>query len=186
VIGEGFHELWIGEGDRDLKTKMKDAGGSEGGDTLKRNEASRPWEEEGGILKLKKESMAAMDLWFRTQSPARMARKDAQEKAQALGAGKKKMKVVKSKFPKELIEHMAACPFTVCNDLSDEKLAQRTPYFREVYATVKLFEAKNREYWNALIAQQEELGYAEDENEIEVTDDEEEEMWRTSFDFNLC
>jgi hypothetical protein len=82
------------------------------------------------------------------------------------------MKVVKSKFPKELIEHMAACPFTVCNDLSDEKLAQRTPYFREVYATVKLFEAKNCEYWNALIAQQEELDYAEDENE--VTDDEEE------------
>jgi hypothetical protein len=114
VIGEGFHELWIGEGDQDLKTKMKDAGGSEGGDTLKRNEASRPWEEEGGILKLKKESMAAMDLWFRTQSPARMARKDAQEKAQVLGAGKKKMKVVKSKFPKELIEHMAACPCTVC------------------------------------------------------------------------
>jgi hypothetical protein len=31
-------------------------------------------------------------------------------------------------------------------------------------------------YWDALKAQREELGYAEDENEIEVTDDEEEEM----------
>jgi ADP-heptose:LPS heptosyltransferase len=57
------------------------------------------------------------------------------------------MKVVKSKFPKELIDHMVACPLTLLADIYDEEnFAQCTPDFRQVYATAKFLEAKDREY----------------------------------------
>jgi hypothetical protein len=45
-----------------------------------------------------------------------------------------------------------------CADFSDEELGQCTPDFREIYAAGRFLETKNREYWNALIAQQKEFG----------------------------
>ncbi|KAG0519898.1 hypothetical protein BDA96_08G026300 [Sorghum bicolor] len=171
AIGDGVRDLMIeaaamrggfnmgpaavGGGDRGLKMKKKPI---------------RP--EEGGILRLKKEAKAAWDHWFLTR---RKAAQPQEEDTQAPRVGNKRKKVVKIKLPKEYVDHMAACPFTICADFSDEELARRTPEFREIYAAGRFLETKNREYWNALIAQYNELGYAEDENEVTDDDDDEEE-----------
>lgn len=64
---------------------------------------------------MKKEAKAAWDHWFLTRRKLRKAPQEAtQEKAQAPGAGKKRKKVVKIKLRKEYVDHMAACPFTIC------------------------------------------------------------------------
>lgn len=162
----------------------KEAAASEAADDrdLKRKEAIRPAaEEEGGILRLKKEVYAAWDLFFQAQAKRRKVREATQEKAQgrkatqetaqAPEAGKKRKKVVKNKLRQDYVDSMAARPFSIVPDLSEEKLAKHTPDFREIYAAAKFLELKNHEYWNALIAQQQEFGYAMDENE--VTDDDE-------------
>lgn len=70
----------------------------------------------------------------------------------APGAGKKKMKVVKRKLPKELVKYMAECPFRL-TERSDEEIAQRNPEYRKILVTAKHLEDKTREYWDVLIAQ---------------------------------
>lgn len=134
----------------------------------------KPWEVEGGILRLKKEADAAFDLWGNKFVPGAMDRwlerkaKTVQE-AQVPGVGKK---VVKRKLPTGLVDYMAEDPFVVLMDIPEEELATKTPAFRQMYDIAKILEAKTREYHQALIDQQQIFGYAMDEDEVPVDESE--------------
>ncbi|CAL4919043.1 unnamed protein product [Urochloa decumbens] len=86
----------------------------------------------------------------------------------------KRTKVVKTRVPQKFIEYMMRTPHPICDGLSEDELAKHTEEFREGYAKRKFKSDKIRAYYDALLDQYKEKGFAEDEAEVEVTDDEEE------------
>jgi len=169
----------MGAGDRLLiKRKLQLQGSASDGMLLKKTRRS---EEGYGILKAK-EAVAAvrlnrfkripggLDIWM--DHWLEMKAKMAAEEEEAI-KNKKRKRVVKRRVPKALIDHMVAWPFGSANILTPVQLAKRSLERRRYYALSSFIEAKLRAYQQALIRQYNALGYAEDE--IEVTDSEEEE-----------
>ncbi|KAF7109785.1 hypothetical protein CFC21_109989 [Triticum aestivum] len=91
--------------------------------------------------------------------------------AEAAGARKKRMKVVKRRLPQALIDHIIAYPYTM-EDIPADRLAKRSKFFREFYAESKETADNIVAYQRGLIDQYNTKGYAEEDRE--VTDDEEE------------
>jgi hypothetical protein len=161
--------------------KRKAASASEaGGSGLEGKQVSKSEErkilrlksEEGKILKLKKEANAANDEAM-AKLPAAY-RPTPTVKAVESAAGKKKKTVlVRRLFPQEHIDALLAmpCPITP-NELTEEQLADYPQSFKDLYNQEMDIAKKLRDYHQALIDQYSKYGYAVDESEAEVTDDE--------------
>lgn len=134
--------------------------------------------EEGKILKLKKEVVAADKAsvaWipFFTATAATL-------EAPELKTTKKKTKkvLIKRVVPTRVMEHFKERLFTIIPDeciLTDDELAKRSQQFQESYAENLDLMNKMRAWQKALLEQYDRFGYAVDESEAEVTDDEEED-----------
>ncbi|KAJ1260089.1 hypothetical protein BS78_10G205400 [Paspalum vaginatum] len=133
--------------------KWEEASASEAGDRgLERKEASAP--EGFDILRKKKVMMALLAVH-------RKARSSEAVKGGwgwPAEAGKKRMKVVKKKLPKAVIDLMKRRP-PIPTEIPEED--------RMYYA----WRSAQADYEKALIRQYEELGYAEDETEVVADDD---------------
>ncbi|KAF8775639.1 hypothetical protein HU200_004418 [Digitaria exilis] len=81
------------------------------------------------------------------------------------------MKVVKRLLPQDFIDYMMETPSPILDEVPEDELAKRPKFFRDAYARCKVRNDKIKAYYDALIDQYKQLGYAEDESE--VTDDEE-------------
>jgi hypothetical protein len=134
--------------------------------------------EEGKILKLKKEFVAA--------NQASVARipffTSAEEEAlllQSDGKTKKTKKVlIKRVVPTRVMESFKARLFTIIPDeciLTEDELAKHSQDFQESYAENMDLMNKMRAWQKALLEQYDKFGYAVDESEAEVTDDEDDD-----------
>ena len=172
----------MGAGDRHLMKRKLQLQGMSASDGMLLKKTRRSEEEGYGILEASKEAVAAvrlmrfkhipggLDIWM--DHWLEMKAKMAAEEEEAI-KNKKRKRVVKRRVPKALIDHMVAWPFGSANILTPVQLAKRSLERRRYYALSSFIEAKLRAYQQALIRQYNALGYAEDE--IEVTDSEEEE-----------
>jgi hypothetical protein len=138
---------------------------------LKKKLANVSESEEGKILKLKKEYMAAEDEATAKLPPAYRPPPTVKE-AEPTGKKKKKV-VVKRLVAQEQIDALLAmhCPITP-NELTEEQLAGYPKSFQDLHNQEMNIAKKLRDYHQALIDQYAEYGYAVDESEAEVTDDE--------------
>jgi hypothetical protein len=86
---------------------------------------------------------------------------------------KKKKVLVKRLVAREQIDALLAmhCPITP-NELTEEQLAGYPKSFQDLHNQEMNIAKKLRDYHQALIDQYAEYGYAVDESEAEVTDDE--------------
>ncbi|CAN6322602.1 unnamed protein product [Urochloa humidicola] len=167
------------EGDEIVVTSNKKgnqaASSSEGDEIVvtskKGNQAANASEGGGEILRRKKEMLAAMKAIGAEMYGVKLTT----EAAHQAGAGKKKRtKVVKTRLPQEFIDYMIATPNPTVDEISEEELAKCSKQYREGYAKRKFKDDKIKAYYDALLDQYEAKGYAEDEAEVEVTDDEDE------------
>jgi len=138
--------------------------------------------EEGKILKLKKEFVAANQAsveripFFTAPTPEEEA---ALALAQPDGKTKKTKKVViKRVVPTRVMESFKARLFTIIPDeciLTEDELAKHSQDFQESYAENMDLMNKMRAWQKALLEQYDKFGYAVDESEAEVTDDEDDD-----------
>lgn len=149
---------WVGAG---IQKKKRPAGASE--KTL--SEATE-------ILRLKREAFGATPLLRKVGVPGALERwlKAREEEARAEEAQPKKM-VLKTKVPEAVIQDMKLHPYCCIDPMTDEELANRSEWFRQLYAMVRFVDQKMNDYRSALIELHNNKGYAEDETE--VSDDEE-------------
>jgi hypothetical protein len=167
-------------GIRRCNLKRKAASASEAGDSgLKRKLANASESEDDKILKVsrrrvrsKKEYMAAEDEAMAKLPPAYRPPPTVQA-AEPTGKKKKKKVLVKRLVAREQIDALLAmhCPITP-NELTEEQLAGYPKSFQDLHNQEMNIAKKLRDYHQALIDQYAEYGYAVDESEAEVTDDE--------------
>ena len=180
----------MGAGDRhrDLKRKPATAASVRGRilprkkkEKEKEATTASPSQQGFGILKKRKEAMAAQDLFDLQYVPGglgtwkdRWSEMKAKMEEEAAPA-KKRKRVVKQRFSKALIDHLVVCPFrSADDDLTPAQLAKRSHRYRQLHALSTFVDGKMRDYEQALIDQYNALGYAEDERE--VTDNEEDDV----------
>jgi hypothetical protein len=130
--------------------------------------------EEGKILKLKKEFMAASEarLVPPTVVPTVKAAQPAGKKTKKVLV-KRLMTMTKAQI--DFVKAMATHPCPTRN-LTEDQLAERPESFQYSYRQDILIRNTRLAYLEALIDQQEKVGYAVDESEAEVTDDEGDDM----------
>ncbi|CAN6286823.1 unnamed protein product [Urochloa humidicola] len=137
----------------------------------KGNQAANASEGGGEILMRKKEMLAAMKAIGAEMYGVKLT---AEAAHQAGVVKTKRTKVVKTRLPQEFIDYMIATPNPTVDEISEEELAKCSKQYREGYAKRKFKDDKIKAYYDALLDQYEAKGYAEDEAEVEVTDDEDE------------
>jgi len=156
-------------GDSGLKRKQASASESEEDKILKLKS------EEGKILKLKKEAMAANEEMSEATREELSLYMPVVRAAEPSGKKTKKV-LVRKLVPMEEIYCLLAMPCPIkANHLTEEQLAEHPKRFQDWYHEEMNIAKKLRDYHQALIDQYSEYGYAVDESETEVTDDEDED-----------
>lgn len=131
------------------------------------------------ILKLKKEMLAADEIWKEMlwNVPGGMHRwLKAREVARAeeTRPNKRKKLVIKTSLPPSYIEFLRTRPARTFTDISDERLSTKSEVFQREYLAMKYVDGKRAAYRNALVEQYDLFGHAEDEHEF--TDDEDDDV----------